>query len=849
MTAAKRASRRTANASKHESYRHAQSKRTKIPTESDDRYMRDEERKPMLFYPDARSEDAMPRLSWRRNTGRGDAARASHPLYVQEKVDPSWFVNHLIDKTDAGQTQLFAFNGFPKDAKYDWYRHRGNWSNRLIHGDASGVMASLLNRESLKGEVQMIYFDPPYGIEFDSMFQVSTKKRDGGTPSDSKSRKAFRDTYRDGIHSYLDGIYRIATYSRNMLKDSGSFFLQISSEHLHRVAIILDEVFGAENRKATIPFATTSSSSSNTLPDVATWLLWYAKDKDQTKYYQLYEPLESAKEKLEHMSSYAMVEMSDGAIRALTPDEKVNPDSIPDDVRLFRRMRLTSQHESKTGRSEPFVWNGVQYDCPKDEQWRVSHDGLKKLGEMDRLVATEGGRLSWKRYVDEVPGRKLNNLWCKQMAPSDMHFIVETSPSVIERCMLMATDPGDLVLDPTCGSGVTASVAEGWGRRWITIEINPIQVALCRQRIITSINDWYVTQDSMEGRREEARLAGRDVPVGSDALGRQYDPGSGFVYRRIPYASAGTLAYGNDPNPTLLVNQPVKKRGMKRISSPFTVESISPHKYVSMHEYGDGRNETADTVLDGLGVSGIIMPGTGKRWHIEDASVWENGATLTHRARIRETGETVAMVLLPDDQTGGMNLVNKAAEEAANYSGIKRVLVLAFEFEAAAYGQDTEHRGRLEIHKVRINNDLVLGDLRHSADDSSFTMIGEPDIDVRPHGKQWTVRVNGYDTSDPRTGKLDEGGMDRIDCWMLDTNYDGQSFFARRIHLPGKQNDGYLKKFKGKLAKSVNPEHWERMLSLESMPFDAPESGRIAVRIVTVYGDVMTTVHDVPASD
>ena len=341
----------------------------------------------------------------------GGVTRESHPLYIQEKVDPSWFVNHLIDRTDAEQTHLFAFNGFPEDAKYDWYRHSGNWSNRLIHGDASRVMASFLHREGLKGKIQMIYFDPPYGIKFDSMFQVSTKKTKGGAPSDSKSKKAFRDTYKDGIHSYMDSIYRIATYSRMLLKDSGSFFLQISSEHLHRTAIILDEVFGAENRKATIPFATTSSSSSNTLPDVTTWLLWYAKDKDQTKYYQLYEPLESAKEKLEHMSSYAMVETSDGKIHKLTQAERDDPTKIVG--RLCQTFPTISQHESITGRSEPFVWNGVQYDCPKNSQWSVSHEGLARLAEQNRLVFANG-KIRWKRYADEVPGRKINNLWHKK---------------------------------------------------------------------------------------------------------------------------------------------------------------------------------------------------------------------------------------------------------------------------------------------------------------------------------------------------------------------------------------------------------------------------------------------------
>ena len=830
----------------HESYRHAQSKRTKIPTESDDRYMQDEVRQPVTFYPDIRSDDAMPRLSWRRNTSRDDVARESHPLYVQEKVDTSWFVNHLIDRTDAKQTHLFAFNGFPEDSEYDWYKHSGNWSNRLIHGDASGVIASLLHRESLQGEVQMIYFDPPYGIEFNSMFQVSTKKTKGGAPSDSKSRKAFRDTYEDTIHSYMDSIYRIAAFSRDLLKDSGSFFLQISSEHVHRTAIILDEVFGAANRIATIPFATTSSSSSNTLPDVTTWLLWYAKDKDQTKYHQLYEPLKSTKEKLEHMSSYAKVETSDGETRKLTQAERDDPDKI--DGRLCQTFPLISQHESTTGRSEPFVWDGVQYNCPKNSQWRVSHEGLVRLAELNRLVFADG-KIRWKQYADEMPGRKISNLWHKQAQATDKSFIVETATSTIERCMLMATDPGDLVLDPTCGSGTTAFVAEKWGRRWITIDINSIQISLCRQRIITAINDWYLTRDSHEGRRKEARLAGTEQPAGTDAQDRHYDPGSGFVYERVPDVTAATLAYDENRDAVLLVNNPLKKRGMKRISSPFTVESISPHKYVSTQEYSSDQNEVVATILEGIGISGVIMPGTEERWHLEDVNTWLDGRILTHQARIHETGEKVAIVLLPDDNTGSVNLINVAAEEALEYPSIKRVFILAFEFEAAAYDRQTEQRGKLSIHKIKINNDLALKELKHEEDDSSFVMIGEPDIDVQPHGNEkWTVQIIGYNTFNPRTGDLDDGSADTVDCWMVDTNYDGQSFFARRVHLPDKESDKQVERLKRKLAAKINGKHWESMMSLKSMPFETPKSGRIAVRIITEYGEVMTTIHEIPPS-
>lgn len=837
----------TRKAEPPKSYRHEKSRRAKIPNESDDPYLPDVERESVLFYPEIRSEEQMPRLSWRRNTGRDDVARMAHPLYIQEKVDPSWFVHHLTDQIREGQTQLFSFDGHPEDARYSWYRHKGNWSNRLIHGDASRVMASLLGREGMKGEVQMVYFDPPYGINFDKMFQISTKRREGGAPTDSRSKRAFRDTYVDDIHSYMDGIFRVATYSRMLLKDSGSFFLQIGSKHVHRVAILLDEVFGADNRVVTIPFATTGATSADTIPDVANWLLWYAKDQNQVKFHQMYEPL-SRKEKIEYMSSYAMVELPGGETRTLTQGEKDDPDVLSDGSRLFRRMQLTSQGASKTGRSEPFAWNGVRYDCPRDRHWSVSHEGLGRLGQLNRLIATSDGGLHWKTYEDEVPGRKLNNLWCTQMSPSDMHFVVETAESVMARCMLMATDPGDLVLDPTCGSGTAAAVAERWGRRWITIDVNPVQISLCRQRIISAINEWYLTQDSHEGRREEAKLSGTEIPTGTDAHDRHYDPGSGFVYERVPYVSAKTLAYDTKPNTVPLVNRPAAKRGIRRISSPFTVESHSPHKYVGTRGYDDNdKNDMLATILEALDTSGIIRPGSDDRWHLEDVNAWPGGVILTHMARLRETGEKVAVVLLPDDDTAGVNIINRAAEEAVGYPSIKKLFILAFEFEAVAYDRQTENRGRMEIYKIKANSDLSLAELAHKEDDSAFVMVGEPDIDVLRHGKnEWVVQVKGYDTFDPRTSGVISGSADTVDCWMLDTNYDGQSFFARRIHLPDKQNDMQVRRLKDKLARRINDKYWKAMLSLVSAPFETPKSGRIAVRIITEYGEQMTTIHEVP---
>ena len=835
---------------RYDGYRHQGAERAKIPTDSDDRYMPNDERKPVPFCPEERAEDDSPRLSWRRHTDPEDVTRMAHPLFGQMKVDPAWFVNHLVDGARDGQTHLFPFNGFPEGSKYSWYKHKGNWSNRLIHGDSSRVMASLLRKENMRGAVQMIYYDPPYGIKYDRMHQITTDRRERATHADGTSRRAFRDDYADGIHSYLDGVHRVARYGRDLLADSGSLFLQIGDENVHRVALVLDEVFGAENRVATITFLPTSGSSARLLQEVATYILWYAKDKSRVKYNDLFERPRSRKAMVEYMSSYAMVELADGSSRSLKKEEREDPDKhLPRGARLFKRVGLLSQHESKTGRSEPFTWNGTEYACPPGRQWSVSHEGLRRLADRGRLAAVEGGNIHWKRYENEMPGRRIHNIWCATMPPptgARRHFVVETAESVVEKCMLMGTDPGDLVLDPTCGGGTTAFVAEKWGRRWITMDVNAVQIALCRQRIITAVNDWYLTLDSCEGRRAQATRAETEPPSGRDSQDKTYDPGSGFVYARVRRVSAAALAYGRKSDATILVDRPVAKPGIRRISSPFTVESHSRHKYVGTREPDSYHADQSSSVLEAAGIAGVIVPGSPKRWHLDDAEPWPNGTALTHTARVVETGERVAVVLLADDETAAVNLINRAAEEAADNS-FKRLFVLAFEFEPAAYDSKTESRGRLAVHKVKINNDLTIRELKHKKDDASLVMVGEPDIDLRRHGKgEWTAEVKGYVTFDPGAPDIKQGSSEDVDCWMLDTNYDGQSFFTRRIHLPGKGRDSQVAGLKKNLFRMINPEHWDRMLSLKSAPFESPTSGRIAVCIVTKHGETMTAIHDVP---
>ena len=500
-----------------ESYAHPSAGRLNLPTEETAPFMAEEDRAPYRYEPPLRQDEhGEPRLSWDRGDDSEEIAVDAHPLYIHEKIHPAAFVRSLTTTpADRRETQnLFgaAYNNLPDSASYEWYEHRGNWQNRLIRGDSRRIMASLAQRDRLAGQVQMVFYDPPYGIRFNSNFQPSVKNRGVGAaakdlPNDPAIVQAFRDTYENGIHSYLDNIRRNAVLARTLLHDSGSFFLQIGSENVHRLAVVLDEVFGAENRVATIPFVKTGSTPAKTLSEVADYLLWYAKNKDEVKFRRLFEPLDR-REKIEHGSWHIMVELSDGSIRDITEEESRSPDEyLPDGARVFRRIVVTSQSQSTTGRSEPFTWKGTTYECPAGEQWRVSVDGLQRLADRNRLVATDGGRLWWKFYENEMPGRRVNNVWGKQMSPTDLHYVVETAETVVERCLLMSTDPSDLVLDITCGSGTTAFVAEKWGRRWITTDAAAVPIALARQRIAVGAFPYHLLQDSAEGALKEIEVS------------------------------------------------------------------------------------------------------------------------------------------------------------------------------------------------------------------------------------------------------------------------------------------------------------------------------------------------------
>ena len=438
----------------NDSYRHKAASRRNNPTPETESMMTDEDRKPKPFTID-RHEVATPVLAWQRegetSALTGNAAEdellrmEALPLYVREKIAPSEFVNQLR-KPDSGiQLSTDDFNGLPEGADpLNFYEHAGNWQNRLIHGDSADVMKSLIAKDGLAGQVQMIFFDPPYGMSYDSNFQPTThdidkKDKPASVPAgDGLPIKAFRDTYRNGVHSYLDGVHKQITLARELLRDSGSLFVQIGDENVHRLAVVLDEVFGADNRVTSIPFATSASGDTKLIPTVVHYLLWYARDISQVKYRHLYDHMDNVADKIAYMSSYAMVELADGSSRNLTPEELEDPDGVlPKGARLFRRVGLTSQGVSQTGMSEPYEWNGVTYRCDPNRHWSVSFASLDELARMNRLVVAEsGGSLNWKRYQDEIPGKKLTNIWPEQSYPSGKRYIVQTSDKIVSRCLL-----------------------------------------------------------------------------------------------------------------------------------------------------------------------------------------------------------------------------------------------------------------------------------------------------------------------------------------------------------------------------------------------------------------------------
>ncbi len=474
------------------------------------------------------------------------------PLYIQEKIHPKAIIDDLKRRTaakreaEADIPDLFAdFNGITPDQRAEFYQHDQHWSNRMILGDSLQVMASLSERESLRGKVQCVYFDPPYGIKFNSNWQVSTQSRDvkDGKQTDISREpeqvKAFRDTWKDGIHSYLTYLRDRLTAMRDLLTESGSIFVQIGDENVHRVRAVMDEVFGEDNFLSEIGFVTTSGFPTLTLSRIGDKVLWFARNRTAVKYRGLFRSKEAGDDSAQE---YKWIMLPDRTTRSATADEHQGKVPVPSGARFWRFGPLTSSGASPAG-TVPFSFQGRTFHPGTSNHWKVSPANLERLNRAGMLLARKNS-LAYYLYMDSYPVLPMTNHWADTkwgFDAGDKSYVVQTNVKVIERCILMATDPGDLVLDPTCGSGTTAYVAEQWGRRWITIDTSRVALALSRTRLMAARYPWYLLLDSREGRAKEAELTQRvppDVPVHNDL--RQ-----GFVYERVPHIMLGSIA--NNP--------------------------------------------------------------------------------------------------------------------------------------------------------------------------------------------------------------------------------------------------------------------------------------------------------------
>ena len=527
-----------------EALKHPEDKRKLIPSAEQQSILQKEHEAPKkIKYP--RNTDLDPQLVWRGKDEQdwSDLVVHAPPLYIQEKVHPKALIDDLLRQTKESQyddgnltPDLFAdFNGIPKGAdKTEFYAHDQNWSNRMILGDSLQVMASLAEREGLRGKVQCIYFDPPYGIKFNSNFQWSTTSRDvkdgkaDHITREPEQVKAFRDTWRDGIHSYLTYLRDRLTVARDLLTDSGSIFVQIGDENVHRVRAVMDEVFGDENFISEISFVTTGGVKQNFLASRTDTLLWYGKDRGQTKFRRVF-----SRKSFEDGSAktYTWIETEDGIRRGLTTDEKTQS-SPPTGCRLYRPGNVTTQGNP----TFDFPYRGKTYSRP----WKTTPTGMERLGKANRLHVASNS-LSQVNYIEDFEVSEISSLWTDTFLGSfaeDKFYIVQTSQKTIERCIIMATDPGDLVLDPTCGSGTTATVAEQWGRRWITIDTSRVALALARARIMGARYPFYLLADSREGQLKEAEVT-RTAPSSQPVQGNIRH---GFVYERVPHITLKSIA-------------------------------------------------------------------------------------------------------------------------------------------------------------------------------------------------------------------------------------------------------------------------------------------------------------------
>jgi adenine-specific DNA-methyltransferase len=811
-----------------------------------------------------------PQLVW---AGRAEHTSFEVPtvsLHVHERIEPRTILEAVRKRNGeaARQPSLFQIEERPLREAIEFYKHKDGWSNRLIAGDSLLVMNSLLEKEGMAGKVQMIYIDPPYGIKYGSNFQPFVNKRDvkDGKDEDLTAEpeqiRAFRDTWELGIHSYLTYLRDRLLLARELLTESGSVFVQISDENVHHVRELMDEIFGAGNLVQIIPFNKTGGFETKTLAGICDFLVWYGKDVTKVKFRPLYLPKKPAHD----AGQYDSVELPDGTVRAMTEEELAYASSLlAPGSRVLAHQGLASQGVG-TVPAEPIVFEGNRYPCPANSHWKTTEEGIERLAIAGRLFRL-GNSIRYKRYLADFPVLPINNMWTDVGVSGfadKKRYVVQTNPKVIERCMLMTTDPGDLVFDPTCGSGTTAYVAEQWGRRWITCDTSRVALTLAKQRLVTAVFDYYELAHPQEG------------------------VGSGFKYKTVPHVTLKSIANNPEiregmtrqqidaaiarhaPQETLY-DQPFVDKKKTRVSGPFTVEAVPAPAVKSVDEILEDKPQAADVSIarsgetlrqgewrDELLRAGIrgkagqhirfarLEPLPGCRWLHADG---ETRPSAEGAERVRESAPAynpmrVVVSFGPEHAPLEQRQVAQAIEDAQTLVPRPKLIVFAafqFDPEAAKDIDETNWPG-VTLLKAQMNADLLTDDLKKKrASNESFWLIGQPDVQVERIAKgedkgRLRVSVHGFDYYNTKTGGIESGGADKIAVWLLDTDYDGRSLYPRQVFFPmAGANEGWAGLAKN-LKAEIDEERIEAYRGTVSLPFAPGEHKRIAVKIVDDRG-------------
>jgi adenine-specific DNA-methyltransferase len=778
-----------------------------------------------------------PTLSWAGKVEGTSFDVDTVSLHIHERIDPKRIIKQVLKKTEETHIQPSLFEqpseNFNTEKEFDFYSHTKNWSNRLIAGDSLLVMNSILEKENMASKVQMIYIDPPYGITFNSNFQPFTNKRDvkekddDSIPAEPEMIKAFRDTWEMGIHSYLTYLRDRMLLAKELLHESGSICVQIGEENMHRIRTIMDEIFNAKNFVSIIPFRTkTMSLGAKNIEGMLNYLIIYAKDINHFKYRQLY-----IEKDCEGDNLFCWFENEKGERRKLTREEISNHSLIKEKGRFFRLVSLSDMGENESTKYR-FTFDGEVFAPPSKKSWLLPEITMIKAMNKN-LIMKSGNSLNYIMYHDNYPISRLNNLWPDTSGASDKIYVVQTSNKVLERCILMTTDPGDLVLDITCGSGTTAFVAEQWGRRWITCDTSRVAIQLAKQRLMTAKFSYYEMAQPEEG------------------------ISSGFKYKTVPHITLRSLAYDEPAREETLYDQPIIVKNKVRVTGPFTVEAVPGIRTKpiegNLPDVSDKTNPTnlvsekLNDYLDSIRTSGIRSYNN-EGITFNSVEVAEGFAEIHAFGNIDSNGEykKCAIVFGPDYAPMEQTQVERTLEEVRSMSEKPNMVVFcsyAFDPEASK-DIDNIKISDLQILKAQMNTDLLTKDLKKKANTNRpFWLIGEPDIEIqKTKDGKYQVEVKGFDYYDPRTQELKGGSTDKIAVWMLDTDYDNRSLFPSQIFFPMQDEKRDWTKLAKALNGNVDEDLLEQYTSTVSIPFTLGKEKTIAVKIVDDRGVEMLIV-------